>query len=444
MLRRQHSCLTVYEVEYLLFNILVKHYCALSQLGSIDYNIAALLSSRKENLGKGNFFATNTMMNQENDQENNPDTSADALLKRKRGRPRKYPKYNLNQGENAQTPSNQNPNRAENTRIPPGFEGVNGNQPCQANPINDANDVMVGQAVSGVIEAAFDAGYLLTVIVGNSDTSLRGVVFKPGHYVPVSEENDVAPNVQMIRRNEIPFPRERNELHVNSHRNGTAHPFNEPAVANQVPQARASNLGGPKRKHVHSVATQSTSPLMSRGNVVPVVLQPGSLPNGKSVANQPSLVASQPAHLVASKGKQVSEAAYTSSGGTPTKQMPTVGNQIFPTQPQSSNHAVPKGIQSENVSYNQSPAEVFQETETKSMTGMPFEKLLTEVMKRIQVPPQPMDAQGLSVKDSEHNLEEDQPLSPEPLQAIQPAHSSSVLKPLENFRTGKMTELLQV
>ncbi|XWS27847.1 hypothetical protein CRYUN_Cryun25bG0014900 [Craigia yunnanensis] len=376
------------------------------------------------------------MMNQENDQENNPDTSADALLKRKRGRPRKYPKYNLNQGENAQTPRNQNPNRAENAHIPPGFEGVNGNQPCQANPSNDANDVMVGQAVYGVIEAAFDAGYLLTVIVGNSDTTLRGVVFKPGHYVPVSEENDVAPNVQMIRRNEIPFPRERNELHIDSHRNGIVHPFNEPAVANQVPRARASNLGGPKRKHVQSMATQSSSPLMSRGNVVPVVLQPASLPNGE-------LVASQPAHLVASKGKHVSEAANASNGGTPTNQMLTVGNQIFPTQPQSSNHIVPKGIQRENVSYNQSPTEVLQETETKSMTGMPFEKLLTEVMKRIQVPRQPMDAQGLSFKDSEHNLEEDQPLSPEPLQAIQPAHSSCVFKPLENFRTGKMTELLQ-
>ncbi|XWS51879.1 hypothetical protein CRYUN_Cryun11dG0019700 [Craigia yunnanensis] len=385
------------------------------------------------------------MMNQDNDQENNPDASADVLPKRKRGRPRKYPKHNLNQGENAQIPRNQNPNRAENYLIPPGFEGVNGNQPRQANPINDANDVMVGQAVYGVIEAAFDAGYLLTVRVGNCDTTLRGVVFKPGHYVPVSAENDVAPNVQMIRRNEIPFPKERNELHVNYHRNGTAHPFNELAVVNQVPRARASNLGSSKRKNVQLVATQSASPLMSRGNVVPVVLQPGSLLNGESVANQPSLVYSQPAHLVASKGKQVSEAAYTSSGGTPTNQMPTVGNQIFPTQPQCSNHTMTKGIQSETVSYNQPPAEDLQETEAKSMTGMPFEKLLTEVMKRIQVPPQPMDAQGgnLSVKDSEHNLEEDQPLSPEPLQAVQPAYSSSVLKPLENFRTGKMTELLQ-
>ncbi|XVF34006.1 hypothetical protein REPUB_Repub18cG0020100 [Reevesia pubescens] len=381
------------------------------------------------------------MMNQDNDQENNPDASEDVLLKRKRGRPRKHPKHNLNQGENAHTPRNQNVNHAENTRIPPGFEGVNGNQPRQANPIND---VMVGQAVYGVIEAAFDAGYLLTVRVRHSDTTLRGVVFKPGHYVPVSAENDVAPNAPMIRRTEIPFPRERNEQRVNSHRNGTAHSFNEPAVANQVPRARASNLGGPKNKHVQLVAIESASPLMSRGNVVPVVLQPACLSNSGSVANQPSLVADQPAHLVASKGKQVSEAADTSNEGTSTNQMPAAGNQIFPTQPQSSNHTIPKGIQSETASYNQPPTESLQETEANSMTGMPFEKLLTEVMKRIQVPPQPLEAQGgnFSVKDSGHNLKDDQPLSIEPLQAIQPAHSS-VLKPLEIFRTGKMTELLQ-
>ncbi|XVF03884.1 hypothetical protein REPUB_Repub05bG0031600 [Reevesia pubescens] len=383
------------------------------------------------------------MMNPGNDQENNPDASADVPLKRKRGRPRKNPKHRLNLGGNAQTPRYHNPICTENTRIPPGFEGVNENQPRQANPINDTSDVMVGQAVYGVIEAAFDAGYLLTVRVGNSDTTLRGVVFKPGHYVPVSAENDVAPNVQMIRRNEISFPRERNEQHFNSHRNGVAHLFNEPAVASLVPRAWASNLGGSKSKHVQPVATQSASPLLSRGNVVPVVLQPPSLPNGESVANQPSSVASQPAHLVASKGKQVSEAADTSNGGTPTNQMPTVGNQIFHTQPQNSNHTVPKGIQSETVSSN--PAEVLQETEAKSMAGMPFEKLLTEVMKRIQVPRQPLETQGgnLSVKDSGHNLEDDQPLSIEPLQAVQPAHSSSVLKPMENFRTGKMTELLQ-
>ncbi|OMP05349.1 hypothetical protein CCACVL1_01940 [Corchorus capsularis] len=374
------------------------------------------------------------MMNQDNKPENSPDASADIPVKRKRGRPRKHPKYLLNRRENAETL-----NRAENTDLPPVFEGANGNQPRQADRNYDANDAMVGQSVYGVIEAAFDAGYLLTVRVGNSDTTLRGVVFRPGHYVPVSADNDVAPNVQLVRRNEIPFPRGMNEQHVNSHRNGTAHPFNQPA--NQVPRPRASNLGGSKSKHVHSVATQSVSPLTSRGHLVPVVLQPANLPNGGMVANQPSLVTAQSA----SRGKQMSEAAHTLNSGTPNNQMPTVGDQIFPTQTQSSNQIMPKGIQSETVSHNQPPANVFQETDIKSMAvpGMRFEKLLTEVMKR--VPSQPMDAQGgnMPVEDSGHSLEDDQPLSIEPLQAVQPAQSSPVLKPMENFRAGKMTELLQ-
>ncbi|KAE8706547.1 Detected protein of unknown function [Hibiscus syriacus] len=369
------------------------------------------------------------MMNQDNDQENNPDPSEDFLLKRKRGRPRKHPRHSLSRGEDAQTPWNQNPNYAENTGIPPGFQGLNGNRSHQANPVND--DVMVGQAVSGVIDSAFDAGYLLTVRVGDSDTTLRGVVFKPGHYVPVSAENDVVPNLQMIRRNEIPFPHERN---------GMAHQVNGPAVTNQVKRARASNIGALKRKHLQSEETQYVSPLLSRGTVVPVLLQPASLSNGKVASQQ----LSKPPHLAASKGKQVSGYSDTAEEKS-VNPMLTVGNQIFPTQPQSSNHTVLKGIQSETVPYSQLPSEGLQDNDPKLMSGMPFEKLLTEVMKRVQVPPQPPEVQdgNLLVKDFRQQMEDDHPLSIEPLQAVQPAHLSSVLKPLENFRTGKMTELLK-
>ncbi|XP_022735548.1 uncharacterized protein LOC111288850 [Durio zibethinus] len=264
-------------------------------------------------------------MDQDNDQENKSDASVDVSLKHRRGLPRKHLKYNLKQGENP------NLNCVGNTRIRPRFEGLNGNQPRQANSINDANDIMVGHSVYSIIEAAFVAGYLLTVSVGNFDTTLRGVVFKPGHFVPTSAENDMAPNVQMIRRNEISFPRERNEQHVNSRRNGSAHSFNEPAVVNQVPPTWFSNLEGSKSKHVQLMSTQSASPLMTRGIVVPVMLQTTNLSNRESISNQPYLVVSQPAYLVASKGKQVSEVVDTSNERKPTNQMPTVRNQIFPT-----------------------------------------------------------------------------------------------------------------
>ncbi|XP_039027610.1 uncharacterized protein LOC120161428 [Hibiscus syriacus] len=288
-------------------------------------------------------------MNQDSDEENNPDASEDFLLKRKRGRPRKHPKHCLNLGEDGQTPWNQNPNYAEITRIPPGFQRLNGNRSHQANPVND--DIMVGQAVSGVIDSAFYAGYLLTVRVGGSDTTLRAVVFKPGRYVPVSAENDVAPNLQMIRRNEITFPRERN---------GTAHQVNGPALANQVTRARASNIGALKSKHVQSGATQYVSPLLSRGTVVPVLLQLASLSNGKVASQQ----LSQPPHLAASKGKQVSGASDTADEKS-VNLMPTVVNQIFPTQPRSSNHTVLKGIQSETVPYSQLPTEGLRDKDPK-------------------------------------------------------------------------------
>jgi hypothetical protein len=57
------------------------------------------------------------------------------------------------------------------------------------------DNTFVGQSVHGVLDGSFDAGYLLMVRVGDTDTVLRGVVFDPGMSVPISKENDIAPNV---------------------------------------------------------------------------------------------------------------------------------------------------------------------------------------------------------------------------------------------------------
>lgn len=65
----------------------------------------------------------------------------------------------------------------------------------------------IGQSICGVVDGSFDAGYMLTVRVGDTDTILRGIVFEPGLSVPISEANDIAPNVKQIKRDEsIPFP----------------------------------------------------------------------------------------------------------------------------------------------------------------------------------------------------------------------------------------------
>ncbi|KAH7426363.1 hypothetical protein KP509_11G098600 [Ceratopteris richardii] len=61
-----------------------------------------------------------------------------------------------------------------------------------------AADVKVGQSVHGVVDGTFDAGYLVTVRVGKTDTLFRGVVFGPGLSAPLTAENDVAPKTKRI------------------------------------------------------------------------------------------------------------------------------------------------------------------------------------------------------------------------------------------------------
>ncbi|GFP98136.1 hypothetical protein PHJA_001957600 [Phtheirospermum japonicum] len=129
----------------------------------------------------------------------------------------------------------------------------------------DTTESMVGQAVTGVVEATLDAGYLLNVRIGNSPMSFRGIVFKPGHFVPVTAENDVAPHLQMIKRT------------------NAENPAQQLAVQTGPP---------PKRKYTsrRAAVPPATPPSSSvappagpaRGNVVPVMLQPMNHPNGSN------------------------------------------------------------------------------------------------------------------------------------------------------------------
>jgi len=194
------------------------------------------------------------------DPVNNSNAPPDIPVKRKRGRPR----------------NDQSLNRRVAAVMPPGFEAkADGNYPHQLYAIENANDEMVGQAVTGVVQAAFDSGYLLTVQIGNSNVSFSGVVFKPGHYVPISKENDVAPDVQTIRRNEIFLP-----------------------VENQTRKRRPRSKGRTEQhRDLRGVETIRLSngltvsnivkpPPGLRGTVVPVVLQPVNLSNALLTSNQ--------------------------------------------------------------------------------------------------------------------------------------------------------------
>ncbi|XP_038905591.1 uncharacterized protein LOC120091567 isoform X2 [Benincasa hispida] len=388
------------------------------------------------------------------DQGISVDNLVDVPLKRKRGRPRKYPK--LNYDENIL--KNRGKRHLEAIPISPG-SGANGSQSHPTIQIQSVTDGMLGQVVSGVIEAVFEAGYLLCVRAGNSGITLRGVVFKPGHYVPVSAENDVAPDVQMIRRNVIPLA------------TGNQAPGDNPRSKNgEIPSHESSgiklgfkytpphsNRDALKDNSISSILAQITPSGSSRGNVVPVVLQPAKLTNGPSVPTETITI--QTADIESSKGKEVLVGTFTSNESAPTSV--TVGIESFPFQPQTSQQVLLDDVPVENSYQNQSLVVEVHDSGGKSMAlpSTPFESLVTEVIKRIQAPSLTVDTQTednkpavtISAKECEDSSEveaniADGALMIEPLKAVQPLHESSepIPKALDDeSRTGKMTELLQ-
>ncbi|KAM1562326.1 hypothetical protein ACFX1Z_005346 [Malus domestica] len=152
-------------------------------------------------------------------------SSSDPPMKRKRGRPRK----------------DENLAPAENPTVIPGPDSSKKTKQ-NASTSDDVENEMVGQVVTGVIEGSFDAGYLLNVRVGDTDTQLRGVVFLQEKITPITPANDIAPHIMMCKRREIPIP----PLNPQSQRYESAHPSEQsnrqpvevkpqiPTVPNQI------------------------------------------------------------------------------------------------------------------------------------------------------------------------------------------------------------------
>lgn len=338
-------------------------------------------------------------------------------MKRKRGRPRK----------------DQSLNRIQNTRIPPGF-GSKGNQSHRVDKIDEANGGMVGQPITGVIEAAFDAGYLLTVRIGNCNTNFRGVVFKPGNYSPITPENDVAPHVPMIKRTEVRFPVE-NQLQSNNwarervELNGSSH-VNQ--VQTFLPQQ--VSMVASKGKHTSLTTVPCASSMGSRGTVVPVVLQPVNLVNGSPPTNQ------TPADSSVSRDKDVVNAeplAMLPPAGMSSAQFLMCRNQQKATPVQTNQQVTPRSSQNENGSCNEDKheigerdgandkkfADVAEPEEPSTGTQGSSESLETH-----------MDNSKSSTENSQMDLDNEVcnnqfPYTP---------------KALKNYGTGRMTELLQV
>ncbi|KAK9267313.1 hypothetical protein L1049_009736 [Liquidambar formosana] len=174
-----------------------------------------------------------------------PSAPAELPMKRKRGRPRK----------------DESAVQGEKIPVISGSDSLKGNQHSEAHPSNDIDDDMVGQLVSGVLEGSFDAGYFLTVKVGNTDTLLRGVVFLPGKFTPITAANDVAPHAKLYKRKEILIPVVKPQIQLHSSMPQSEKNNRQPVqLEKQVPTFPNQGLGSEHQSGVPlAVENQSAS-----------------------------------------------------------------------------------------------------------------------------------------------------------------------------------------
>ncbi|KAL8144199.1 hypothetical protein V2J09_017231 [Rumex salicifolius] len=226
-----------------------------------------------------------------NNQGNGPDSSSNIVFKRKRGRPRK---------DQSQTPSGiykggHIQDHAGHVQFPPKFTMTDGNHSHQQNSPQQNDVTMVGQPVNGVIEATFEAGYFISIRIGNSESILRGVVLKPGHCLPPSFGKDLGPQIEMASGNAVPFSAGVHTPVQSSSTRGKcrAKPRKEPRLSQP---SNGSSSGNDLIKL-----------LGDRGSLVPVVLKPANLSSGLApdIAALPAL--SKPAHLAGSKPALVNQ-----------------------------------------------------------------------------------------------------------------------------------------
>ncbi|XP_059302786.1 uncharacterized protein LOC132054835 [Lycium ferocissimum] len=194
-------------------------------------------------------------MNEQATQDNNPNAQTILPAKRRRGRPRK-------DGGVAKRGNLQSP-----MMTPPAPENI---KKVQQNAVEmnqkdggiiGSNNV-VGQMVSGVVDGCFDAGYFISVRVGNSGTTLRGLVFQPGRFAPITPANDVAPSAIMYHRNQVAQPNVAPGQHAISSKPMSSGPF--VPNNNQFAPIMASQLGT-----IHEARCNSGSSLGEKS-----VLQP--------------------------------------------------------------------------------------------------------------------------------------------------------------------------
>ncbi|XP_075503109.1 uncharacterized protein LOC142540670 isoform X2 [Primulina tabacum] len=326
-------------------------------------------------------------------------------VKRRRGRPRKDPSLK----------------HAKAARTAPGFLGTKEYLSQRADQ-NNGIDIMVGQPVTGVVEATFDAGYLLTVRIGNSDTNLRGVVFKPGHFIPVTAANDVAPHMKMIRRNEVRMPAEKRGWS-----RGEKLPIQPGAI---VPL---------KHKYSSPKIAPSVPPVNVTGTVAPIVLQPGSFLNEISPSNQIPLGTPHSAHVLEFGDDDV-HMVEPLAMLPPDRSIP-VSKMFVATQPHHSHQVSVVSEQVNTSSVQEGPCDsglgkgdhsmksIDTDTSGSSQTSDTQTENSKEALKFLSE-----DLGGISIQEFGNTID---PFSSKPLQSV------SGTKSFFDYGTGKMTDLLK-
>lgn len=324
-------------------------------------------------------------------------------VKKRRGRPRKDTSFK----------------HARAAYAPPGFEVKQEYHPQRAYKTN--SDSMVGQTVTGVVQATFDAGYLLTVRIGNSNTNFRGVVFKTGNFAPITAETDVAPHLQMIKRNDVRLPHE--------HQSWSRSPNLSIQTTGPVPSKLKSRVTAPSVPNVGA-----------RGTVVPVVLQPVNRSNGYSGSNQMLSATSRAPHVVAFGNKDVH--LFESSAMLPPNQSISASQIFVTTQPNSSHLVSKESEQNDKVSsLNEGIPEA-----GHGEKGKPMESTDVNTPDSSQSTDSQVESDSEACKSSPENssiVSNQETGNSNETFLTESLQTTFVAKPLFTYGTGRMTELLK-
>ncbi|KAK1360796.1 AT hook, DNA-binding motif-containing protein [Heracleum sosnowskyi] len=339
-------------------------------------------------------------------QGNNSYASAGLPIKRKRGRPRKD--KSLYRVASVRPRTHENVHRVENAIVSPGASVFKGDH---VNQVEDTSSGLVGQAVSGVVESVFDAGYLLAVKIGNSNITLRGVVFKPGQYAPITSANDVAPRVQAIKRNEILLPTQNQNIvrHVDNLGNGS------------LPHPLPNNSVSTNDRYTSSVAAPSVPPVQAGGTVVPVL---------ENVATV------QDAQIAALKGKYVQTI-------TPPSTYDPNKSALDSSQSHTLSYVIPGDENNKDGPFDNSSLELQQGKEGKSMNSL---NMPLPAEAEFQGGLQSSKAQDFCSVPEQETSDMNEPLFVEPLRTVHTTyHNQSPFIPnlVGHNGIGRMTELLQ-